>query len=88
MTNGEADTQPKAANKQLSEVRLSPIPNSLQHLLGILIQSALSRRLDIQWKRWSQLANHMSELVPQRHRQLKLAMMLGLFAVEAQEGFE
>ena len=30
----------------------------------------------------------MSELLPQRHRQLKLAMMLGLFAVEAQEGFE
>jgi hypothetical protein len=30
--------------------------------------------------KWSPLANHTSELLPQRHRQLKLAMMLGLFA--------
>jgi hypothetical protein len=46
-----------------------------------------SLRLDFQWMRWSQLANHISELLPQRHRQLrhelKLAMMLGVFGVEA-----
>ena len=67
----------------------SPIsyPAQPAHSLpGIMIHVRLNLHLDIQWRRWSLLANHMSELLPQRHRlrhELKLAMMLGVFAVEA-----